>query len=200
MPGARCTVAASAEPLARTLLRLHADRSLTIEVHVDPAHIVRCQREDLDEMLGNLLDNACKWARSRVVIASSLALPPDPPPPRQRRSAVALRAKAEDGSDERATGGRPEGSSGVGSHGAMSEAEARSGIAITVDDDGPGLDPSMREAVLQRGVRADEASPGSGLGLAIVRELAGLYGGSIELDAAPMGGLRATLRLPGAAL
>ena len=40
----------------------------------------------------------------------------------------------------------------------------------------------MREAVLQRGVRADEAAPGSGLGLAIVRDLAELYGGSIALE------------------
>ena len=71
-------------------------------------------------------------------------------------------------------------------------------VVITVDDDGPGLDPSMREAVLQRGVRADEAAPGSGFGLAIVRELAGLYGGAIELGRAPAGGLRAILRLPGA--
>ena len=43
----------------------------------------------------------------------------------------------------------------------------------------------MRERVLQRGVRADEAAPGSGLGLAIVRDLAELYGGSIALDGAP---------------
>ena len=71
-------------------------------------------------------------------------------------------------------------------------------VEITVDDDGPGLDPSMREAVLQRGVRADEAAPGSGLGLAIVRELAELYGGSIALGRSPAGGLRATLRLPAA--
>ena len=55
----------------------------------------------------------------------------------------------------------------------------------------------MREAVLQRGVRADEAAPGSGLGLAIVRELAGLYGGSISLSGSPAGGLRARLELPG---
>jgi len=65
-----------------------------------------------------------------------------------------------------------------------------------VDDDGPGLEASMRDLVLQRGVRADEAAPGSGLGLAIVRDLAELYGGSISLGAAPMGGLRATLQLP----
>ena len=54
----------------------------------------------------------------------------------------------------------------------------------------------MREAVLQRGVRADEAAPGSGLGLAIVRDLAEVYRGSIALEASPEGGLRARLRLP----
>ena len=53
---------------------------------------------------------------------------------------------------------------------------------ITVDDDGRGIAASMRDAVLQRGVRADEAAPGSGFGLAIVRDLAELYGGSIALE------------------
>ncbi len=70
-PGARCQVAESAEGLARTMLRLHADRGLAIDVRVPAEHSVRCQREDLDEMLGNLLDNACKWGRSRVSIAST---------------------------------------------------------------------------------------------------------------------------------
>jgi len=84
-PGTRCAVLASAEGLARTLLRLHAERpstagadggdhegrGLTIQVDVDPSHTVRVGREDLDEMLGNLLDNACKWAGSRIVIASA---------------------------------------------------------------------------------------------------------------------------------
>ena len=71
------------------------------------------------------------------------------------------------------------------------------GVLIIVDDDGPGLEPAMWEAVLQRGVRADEAAPGSGFGLAIVRDLAELYGGTIALGAAPMGGVRARLHLPG---
>jgi len=152
--GVRCSIAASAEPLARTLLRLYAGRGIAIDVRVPPDHEVRCQREDLDEMLGNLLDNACKWAASRVVIASAI-LPP------------------EGGSHEPA-------------------------VTITVDDDGPGLPETMREAVLQRGVRVDEAAPGSGLGLAIVGDLAAVYGGTIGLDAGPLGGLRARLRLPSA--
>src|SRR5262249_16778416 len=59
--------------LARTMRRLHADRAVIVEVAVDPAHQVRASQEDLEEMLGNLLDNACKWARSRVRVASSPA-------------------------------------------------------------------------------------------------------------------------------
>jgi signal transduction histidine kinase len=57
---------------------------------------------------------------------------------------------------------------------------------------------ALREAVLQRGVRADEAAPGSGFGLAIVRELAEVYGGSVTLLESPFGGLRARLSLPAA--
>ena len=70
LPGARCDLHEAASGLIRTLLRLNAERGLTIEHHVDRAHQVRCQREDVDEMLGNLLDNACKWARSTVKVQS----------------------------------------------------------------------------------------------------------------------------------
>lgn len=143
--GVRSSVASSVEGLVRTLLRLHADRGLTIEVDIASDHTVRCPAEDLEEMLGNILDNACKWARTRVAVQSAM----------------------------------------VGSK-----------VRIGVEDDGPGLDPSLREAVLQRGVRADEAAPGSGFGLAIVRELAELYGGSIALGSSALGGVRAELRLP----
>lgn len=144
-PGARCAVMESAEGLARTLSRLYAGRALDIDVRVSPEHAIRGQREDLDEMLGNLLDNACKWAKSRVVVESVVVT---------------------------------------------------SMVVITVDDDGAGLAESMRDVVLQRGVRADEAAAGHGLGLAIVRDLAELYGGSISLDSSPSGGLRARLQLP----
>jgi len=144
--GVHTPVTACADALARTMQRLHAERGLSIAVRVPPDHIVRVQREDLDEMLGNVIDNACKWASARVVVST-----------------------------ERVGGER---------------------IAVTVDDDGPGIASELREHVLQRGVRADEAAPGSGLGLAIVRDLAELYGGSIALEPSPSGGLRARLTLP----
>jgi signal transduction histidine kinase len=152
--GAWSSVKSSADGLARALLRLHAERSITVDVQVADDVTVRAQREDLDEMLGNLMDNACKWARSTVAVGIVAADRRDTP----------------------------------------SEAPER--VTIIVDDDGDGIVPNLREAVLQRGVRADEAAPGSGLGLAIVSDLADLYGGSIRLEASPRGGVRARLSLP----
>jgi signal transduction histidine kinase len=70
-PGARCVVASSAESLGRTLDRLYADRRLTFCIDVPPNLAVAVERPDLDEMLGNLLDNACKWARGRVTLAAT---------------------------------------------------------------------------------------------------------------------------------
>jgi signal transduction histidine kinase len=145
--GTRANVAQSVAALLRTMAQVHADRSLSLVDHTTALH-ARVEAQDLDEMLGNLLDNACKWARTTVQVSTIL------------------------NGDT---------------------------LEITVDDDGPGLDPGMRNAVLSRGVRADESAPGSGLGLAIVRELALLYGGAVALTASPLGGLRAELTLPATA-
>jgi len=70
-PVARAPVAASAEGLVRAIERLHAGRGLRIEIDAPGPYAFRGQREDLDEMLGNLLDNACKWARGRVMLTCS---------------------------------------------------------------------------------------------------------------------------------
>jgi signal transduction histidine kinase len=70
--GLHAPVAPAVDGLFRAIGRLHADRALTLEQDVAPDHVVRCAPEDLDEMLGNLLDNACTWGRSRVRVASSL--------------------------------------------------------------------------------------------------------------------------------
>jgi signal transduction histidine kinase len=68
---ARCSVAACADALVRTLLKLYPGRALEISSTIAPDLCARVQREDLDEMLGNLLDNACKWANSRIVLEAS---------------------------------------------------------------------------------------------------------------------------------
>ncbi len=69
---ARSRVANSVDGLVRTMRQLHSDRSLVIDAAVDDRHRFKGRREDLDEMLGNLLDNACKWARTRVAVNSIL--------------------------------------------------------------------------------------------------------------------------------
>jgi len=66
-----CPVADCANALVRTVLTLYAGRGLEISSGVAPELRARVQREDLDEILGNLLDNACKWARSRIVLDAS---------------------------------------------------------------------------------------------------------------------------------
>lgn len=75
---------------------------------------------------------------------------------------------------------------------------AEGGVAVAVDDDGPGIAPEQIERVLQPWVRltGDTAAPGSGLGLAIAHDLALREGGRLTLANRPGGGLRATLWLP----
>jgi signal transduction histidine kinase len=68
--GARANVADAARGLVRTMEQLYADRALIFTVDVPEELAVRVPIEDLEEMLGNLLDNACKWARSSVGLAA----------------------------------------------------------------------------------------------------------------------------------
>jgi len=54
--------------LARTMEKIHRDRGVVVEVKADAEARFRGERPDLEEMVGNLVDNACKWAASRVAI------------------------------------------------------------------------------------------------------------------------------------
>ena len=146
----RVPVAPVLEGLVRLMGKLYASRSdvatPVVELAPPPPGLhFAGEVQDPQEMVGNLLDNACKWARARVRLLAS-------------------------------------------GHGQR--------LCIAVEDDGPGLSPAQRQAVLQRGVRADERVPGSGLGLDIVREVAALYTGELRLSVATLGGLRAELWLP----
>jgi two-component system sensor histidine kinase MprB len=70
---------------------------------------------------------------------------------------------------------------------------------VTVDDEGPGVPEEHRAEAFARFWRGDRARglPGSGLGLSIVADTVGRHGGTAEVDAAPGGGARVRLRLPG---
>lgn len=55
---------------AAVFAKLYADKGVAFELAVDQAVAVACEAQDLDEMLGNVLDNACKWARTRVLVTA----------------------------------------------------------------------------------------------------------------------------------
>jgi signal transduction histidine kinase len=147
-------VAPVIEILVRTMEKIHRERGVTLRTQLNPETKFRGEQQDIEEMVGNLVDNACKWAASKVDIEMIVLSSPQPAQPGSFR--------------------------------------------IQVDDDGPGLAPAEREEVLHRGRRLDESKPGTGLGLSIVLELAKLYGGTLQLGASPLGGLRAELVLPAA--
>ncbi len=73
-------------------------------------------------------------------------------------------------------------------------------LMVSVDDDGPGIPADKREDVFRPFLRLDDArnqdSGGSGLGLSIARDIARAHGGDVILADSPMGGLKATVRLP----
>ncbi|MCB1473274.1 MAG: HAMP domain-containing histidine kinase [Rhodobiaceae bacterium] len=82
---------------------------------------------------------------------------------------------------------------------AVGAASSGGQVRIAVEDDGPGLAEDARAAVLARGKRLDEAglTGAAGLGLAIVQDILAAYGGELSLDPSLLGGLRASVTLPG---
>lgn len=126
------------------------DKQLETTVNCDATLMFDGEKEDFDELLGNLLDNAAKWAASKVDVTVM-------------RREKNLR---------------------------------RPILQITISDDGPGVPADQHDGLFDRGKRLDEQVPGTGLGLAIVRDIADMYGGSVKLGAAQLGGLQVALTLP----
>jgi two-component system sensor histidine kinase PhoQ len=147
------SVAEVTAELRLALLKVYGNKDLLFETAITPPAQFIGDRADLTELLGNLLDNACKWARGRVRIEAAVKV----------------------------------------------TADTRSALGIVIEDDGPGIAEADRARVLQRGGRADEATPGYGLGLAMVHDTVALYGGSMRIDASSLGGARFDLKLPGRA-
>jgi two-component system sensor histidine kinase PhoQ len=139
--------------LRGALVKVYGNKDLLFETAVTPEAQFIGDRADLTELLGNLMDNACKWAASRVRIEVSVT----------------------------------------------PAADSRAALRLVIEDDGPGIAEEHRAKVLERGGRADEATPGHGLGLAMVHDTVALYGGSMRIDSSTLGGARFDLKLPGRA-
>jgi signal transduction histidine kinase len=71
-------VAPAIEALRRTMEKIHRDRGIVVEVKADARAKFRGERQDLEEMVGNLVDNACKWAASQVFIEVLVEQPAEP--------------------------------------------------------------------------------------------------------------------------
>jgi signal transduction histidine kinase len=67
------------------------------------------------------------------------------------------------------------------------------GCVLSVEDDGPGIDPERMTGALARGARLDEAGGGHGLGLAIAQDLAEATGAQISLARSELGGLKVAI-------
>lgn len=131
--------------LCETMEKIYRDRDVHAAIDVTEGLVVACEPQDFDEIAGNLIDNAFKWARKQVAVSASA-------------------------------------SAGT--------------VTLAIEDDGPGLTCEQQSVVLQPGKRLDEAMPGFGFGLSIASELAELYGGSLSIENARTGGLRAVVVLP----
>ncbi|KQP29729.1 histidine kinase [Methylobacterium sp. Leaf104] len=141
----RTELAGPLADLRTTFGRLYAEKRLAIDLDLPAGLAVACDPQDVDEMLGNLIDNACQWSRGRVRVTA---------------------------------------------------AATEAGVAVTVADDGPGLDAEAAARAVRPGGRLDESVPGHGFGLSITRELAELYGGGLHLARSDLGGLGVRLLLP----
>ncbi len=155
---ARAEAEPALERLIRVMRRLNADKAFDLDIE-QPALVLGMEQQDLEEVVGNLLENAARFATSRVVVRVRPAIHPSPDP----------------------------------------EAALREWISLTVEDDGPGLEPDQITEAMKRGRRLDESRPGTGLGLSIVSEVVSEYHGQFALTRSALGGLKADLLLPGLA-
>lgn len=67
-PGTACSLTETADGVVRALGRLHVERGLTFDNRIPADVMVACETQDLNEILANLIDNACKYAKSRIAL------------------------------------------------------------------------------------------------------------------------------------
>jgi two-component system sensor histidine kinase PhoQ len=144
-------IAGHAEDLVQSLEKVYAAKNVLCEFDIDDGAVFYGEQGDLLELMGNLLENAFKWAGHRVLLVVKMQ---------------------------------------------PSSGRQRSGLRMSVEDDGPGIAGDKIEKVLQRGVRGDERVQGHGIGLSIVQDIVHAYQGELLVDRSPeFGGARFNVTL-----
>ena len=133
-----------AQRVLQGLGKVYIERNLDMQV-VGRQQWVSGDKRDLLELIGNLSDNACKAAASKVQITID---------------------------------------------------KQGSSVLLSVEDDGPGIDPSLLEQITQRGQRADQYDSGHGIGLAMVADIVASMKGKMALQQSHLGGARFDVTLP----
>lgn len=139
----RLRIAPVLQRVLDSLGKVYRDKQLQFTLLCPPTLSWRLDEGDAFEIAGNVLDNAAKWAKTRIHVTARV------------------------------------------------ESKA---FLLVIEDDGPGIaDP---QAVLKRGVRADERVPGQGIGLAVVADIVAAYGGEIHIGRSELGGASIGLSFP----
>ena len=143
-------VAPPLQQLAEALRKVYAGKGMQIEVDIIGTPRFAGEVGDLMEVAGNIMDNACKFARQKV------------------------QARAEERRDERGAWW----------------------LLLRISDDGPGIAPAKREAVLRRGGRLDTHVEGQGIGLSVVSEIVEAYNGRLAIGESALGGAEFLIQFP----
>lgn len=151
--------------LCRALEKVYRDKPVTITRHIQSSLLFQGDERDLMEVMGNLLDNACKYGNGQVRV-SDVTLS-------ELKKAVKDADALPDFIDN-----------------------ASHQVLMLIEDDGAGVDCSLQQQVLERGVRLDTLKQGQGIGLAVVNDIVNSYGGQLAIaQSAKLGGAAVVIQL-----
>ncbi len=188
-PGQLFDLKSEIPSLCGLLKQSYSEKDIDIKVDIEPGTVLHFDRQDMLELVGNLLDNAVKWANTTVHLSVTAVNNP---------AAVVSADLLDD--QQMTTAVSPGGTRNARAGARANTNQTSRAIRFVVEDDGPGCSPDQFHRLTERGVRLDESVAGHGLGLSIVKDIVETYSGVLELhSSARLGGLFAGVFLPVAA-
>ena len=142
--GKQVNILSTVNRMHESLQKVYNEKQLKLNIDIDESVTFRGDEGDLMELLGNLLDNAFKWAKHNIEIKA---------------------------------------------------VKKNKQLLITINDDGPGIEPDKVSMLLQRGERADQKTAGHGIGLSIVKNIVDAYHGDLLLQKSHSGGVSVVVTL-----